>query len=305
MSFLTLIAIDVWSAGVTLLFFLSCKYPIFNSNDDIEGLMEIAVVIGKKSLEKAATLHGMSQVFTRLLSNTFLGRVVATNVPSIPPLEITWREFAVGLNPSIEKGRMTDHRFYPFNVKNRDSRDPRNRSRSLSRSRSAALRMVPPVSSEADDPFTDNSTSINLEKTKYEKDLSDAFNLLQGLLDPLSTTRITPSAALAHPFLAEYDEQGNLIDDDDFVPHLIGEGECGKLHKIEQETGNHVAKVRMECDCHDLVDLDDNEVDADENGVVHQEGCPGWVEQWLELETGEGVPIGRRPCEFHEEDFEA
>ena len=50
-------AIDVWSAGVILLFFITGKFPIFQSNDDIEGLMEIAVIIGKKQMEKTATLH--------------------------------------------------------------------------------------------------------------------------------------------------------------------------------------------------------------------------------------------------------
>ena len=60
--FWSMIAIDVWSAGVILLFFLSKKFPIFQSNDDIEGLMEIAVIIGKRKIERAATLHGRSYV---------------------------------------------------------------------------------------------------------------------------------------------------------------------------------------------------------------------------------------------------
>lgn len=51
-------AIDVWSAGVILLCFLTGKFPIFNSNDDIEALMEIAVVLGKRNTERVATLHG-------------------------------------------------------------------------------------------------------------------------------------------------------------------------------------------------------------------------------------------------------
>jgi hypothetical protein len=60
--FCSMIAIDVWSAGVILLFFLSKKFPIFQSNDDIEGLMEIAVIIGKRKIERAATLHGKSYI---------------------------------------------------------------------------------------------------------------------------------------------------------------------------------------------------------------------------------------------------
>lgn len=57
-----MIAVDVWSAGVILLFFLSKKFPIFQSNDDIEGLMEITAIIGKRKIERAATLHGKSYI---------------------------------------------------------------------------------------------------------------------------------------------------------------------------------------------------------------------------------------------------
>lgn len=51
-------AIDVWAAGIILLFFLTKKFPVFQANDDIEALMEIAVVIGRRKVEKVATLHG-------------------------------------------------------------------------------------------------------------------------------------------------------------------------------------------------------------------------------------------------------
>ncbi|EJD01680.1 kinase-like protein, partial [Fomitiporia mediterranea MF3/22] len=61
-------AIDIWSAGMILLFFLTGKFPLFQSNDDIEALMEIAAIIGKRRMESAATLHN---------------RTFATNVPAI------------------------------------------------------------------------------------------------------------------------------------------------------------------------------------------------------------------------------
>ena len=51
------IAIDVWSAGMILLFFLTKKFPLFQSNDDTEALMEIAIIIGRRRMEKTATLH--------------------------------------------------------------------------------------------------------------------------------------------------------------------------------------------------------------------------------------------------------
>lgn len=50
-------AIDMWSAGMILLFFLTGKFPLFQSNDDVEALLEIACVIGRRRMEKVATLH--------------------------------------------------------------------------------------------------------------------------------------------------------------------------------------------------------------------------------------------------------
>jgi cell division control protein 7 len=52
-------AIDVWSAGIILLFFLTGKFPMFQSSDDIEALMETAAIVGRKKMEKVATLHSM------------------------------------------------------------------------------------------------------------------------------------------------------------------------------------------------------------------------------------------------------
>lgn len=50
-------AVDMWSAGIILLFFLTKKFPLFQSSDDVEALMEIAAIIGKKKMERTATLH--------------------------------------------------------------------------------------------------------------------------------------------------------------------------------------------------------------------------------------------------------
>lgn len=52
-----MLAIDVWSAGMILLFFLTKKFPLFQSNDDTEALMEIAAILGRRRMEKTATLH--------------------------------------------------------------------------------------------------------------------------------------------------------------------------------------------------------------------------------------------------------
>jgi hypothetical protein len=40
-----------------LLFFLTGKFPLFQSNDDVEALLEISCIVGRRRMEKAATLH--------------------------------------------------------------------------------------------------------------------------------------------------------------------------------------------------------------------------------------------------------
>ena len=43
-----------------MLFFLAGKFPIFQSQDDMEALIEIATIIGFRKMEKVATLHSQS-----------------------------------------------------------------------------------------------------------------------------------------------------------------------------------------------------------------------------------------------------
>ena len=87
---------------------------------------------------------------------------------------------------------------------------------------------------------------------------------------PESVKRITPQKALAHPFLKEPDQP----DDDEFAPHTKSEGVCSDYHFVD-EVGDHCVKVR------------------NMNGkmVVRR------------LVAGEGMCIGRQPCEFHREGY--
>lgn len=52
--------IDIWSAGVILLTILSRRFPFFNSEDDIEAMIEITTIFGTKRMKQAAYLHGTS-----------------------------------------------------------------------------------------------------------------------------------------------------------------------------------------------------------------------------------------------------
>lgn len=63
-----------------LLFFLTGKFPIFQSQDDMEALVEIATIIGYKQMEKVATLHSQSIFYYTppLVSLSFLGSLIVT-----------------------------------------------------------------------------------------------------------------------------------------------------------------------------------------------------------------------------------
>lgn len=80
-------ALDVWAAGTILLFFLTQRFPLYTAGDDVEALMEIATIVGGKNMERVALLHN---------------RTFVTNVPSVRDEGISWREFAVRLNPALD-----------------------------------------------------------------------------------------------------------------------------------------------------------------------------------------------------------
>ena len=50
--------IDVWSAGVILLTMLSHRFPFFNSADDVDAMVEVASIFGKRRMQACALLHG-------------------------------------------------------------------------------------------------------------------------------------------------------------------------------------------------------------------------------------------------------
>lgn len=50
--------LDIWSAGIIGLSFISRKFPLFNSPDDIDALLELVLVFGLEKLQQCAELHG-------------------------------------------------------------------------------------------------------------------------------------------------------------------------------------------------------------------------------------------------------
>ncbi|KAJ7706351.1 kinase-like protein [Mycena rosella] len=252
-------AIDVWAAGIILLFFLTGKFPLFQCTDDNEALMEIAVILGKKKMEKTATLH----------SRTF-----ATNVPSVTESGITWTSFVTKQNPDLYTPPKPDPTYYPYNTThyfelegnaNRDSLPP------LPASSSSPPRGSSPVSVSS---VTANPVIKEIAaREAHKRDVELAFSFLQGLLEPEAYKRKTPKEALTHEFLVDKDEPA----DDEMFPHPFAQGVCKKYHFVDEVTEEQWVKV-------------------------YEPMRPGQSVPRLGVKPvvpGQGIAIGRQPCEFH------
>lgn len=80
-------AIDIWSAGIILLSIMTRRYPFFESNDDHDALVEIAQVVGSKTIEEQARLLGRHWIF-RLPEH-------------VPKEHIGFERLVAGLNPEM------------------------------------------------------------------------------------------------------------------------------------------------------------------------------------------------------------
>ncbi|KAI0787241.1 kinase-like domain-containing protein, partial [Irpex lacteus] len=174
-------AVDMWSAGIILLFFLTKKFPLFQSSDDVEALMEIAAIIGKKKMERTATLH----------SRTF-----STNVPSITYEGTKWSDFVERLNPELRTPPDPDTRFYPYTSETWTQRQQQHTRIPPSSSSPTTSRYS---SSRSPSPQHEATTSPEA----YSRDIDNALDLVERLMEPESTKRIIPKDALAHPFLKD------------------------------------------------------------------------------------------------------
>ncbi|KAF7310774.1 Kinase-like protein [Mycena chlorophos] len=242
-------AIDVWAAGVILLFFLTGKFPLFQSSDDNEALMELAVILGRKKMEKTATLH----------SRTF-----ATNVPTVTEAGVTWSSFVSRQNPDVYEppkasptfSMMMDNDTDLDGQLHTDSIPPSSPSRAASSSKSG----TPPV----DDSIRES----------HKRDVDLAFSLLDGLLEPEACRRMTPSQALAHAFLRD-----DGPDEHDTLPHPFKSGVCAKYHIVDNVT-------------------------EEPSVLVFEPLQPGQTARRLGtrgVAPGQGIAIGREPCEFHQD----
>lgn len=72
------VKIDIWSAGIICLSLLARKFPLFNSPDDIDALVEILLIFGSEKLQKCAELHGCGLEISipNILSTSYNGNLV-------------------------------------------------------------------------------------------------------------------------------------------------------------------------------------------------------------------------------------
>lgn len=70
--------IDIWLAGIIGMLLLARKFPLFNSPDDTDALVEMALIFGTDRLQRGAELHGCG--FQMSLAKT---NALAGNLPNI------------------------------------------------------------------------------------------------------------------------------------------------------------------------------------------------------------------------------
>jgi cell division control protein 7 len=83
-----------------LLSLLTHKFPVFNSSDDIEALMEITAIFGRNAMEKCAMLHSTSVLFTGG-HGLMVDRTIMTNVPTVDQSPPNLTDMVLRLNPHL------------------------------------------------------------------------------------------------------------------------------------------------------------------------------------------------------------
>lgn len=135
---------------------------------------------------------------------------------------------------------------------------------------------IPPPPSSSPSSSTARDKTPTQADEAYLADLESAFDLLEQLLNPDCTRRITPEKALYHAFLAPPSPEEQ---DNEFFPHPFGKGVCSEDHYLDDVTNYPWVRYKVRL----------------ENGE--------WKWERRCLLAGEGIAIGKQPCEFHREEF--
>lgn len=70
--------LDIWSAGIIGISFIARKFPLFNSPDDIDAILELVLIFGLEKMQQCAELHGCALDINlpNINSNTSSGNLV-------------------------------------------------------------------------------------------------------------------------------------------------------------------------------------------------------------------------------------
>ncbi|KAJ7169725.1 kinase-like protein [Mycena filopes] len=201
---------------------------------------------------------------------TLHSRTFSTNVPSVTETGISWNSFVTKQNPDLHTPPKPNPTYYPYNIQHNSDAH-------------ANIDSFPPASSSSpsrgSSPGSVDSTTAVLKETAtreaHRRDIDLAFNFLQGLLEPEAHRRTTPKDALAHAFLLDPDEPA----DDEMFPHPFGKGICAKYHFTDGVTEERCMWV-----------YEPPNTTGKSRGLKRKLVAPG-----------EGIAIGRQPCEFHKD----
>lgn len=94
-------AVDIWSAGTVMLFFLSGKFPIFAANSDMEALMEQAAILGRDVMENTAALHSKTLPTREVYPlKDSIDRTFSTSITTVEK-RTPWSKLVQTLNPGL------------------------------------------------------------------------------------------------------------------------------------------------------------------------------------------------------------
>lgn len=173
--------IDLWSAGIIGLSLLARKFPLFNSPDDIDALMEIIIVFGVEKMQKCAELHGCGlELNTPLVTKTNING----NLVKFLSASLLYEERNGCLPP--------DSVIYD----------------TLKFLEENSSRLVKPASTNENE--TDSKVCENFKKDMEDYyDLKHLLQLLYGCLNLDHTKRSTATQLLRSPFFEELETSGD------------------------------------------------------------------------------------------------
>ncbi|CCF58828.1 hypothetical protein KAFR_0F02310 [Kazachstania africana CBS 2517] len=201
--------IDIWSVGVILLSFLSRRFPIFQSLDDTDSLLELCAIFGWKTIRKCASLHGLGFTVNGL-------KIKEENYPNGLKdfvYELLEKECAAGTFPDYSIAFET-HGYLEHELHGRNSIEPQVMGRISNESARAAYELK----RYQEEVWSDHYWCFQLLEQCFEMDpqkRSSAYELLQNaFFNELRESDINTEAETTEEE-EEDDDDGAATEDDD------------------------------------------------------------------------------------------